>query len=207
VADRFTTVDQFTLGVFRDKFLVPRVFDEAGNFGNGKVPVFLFPFRCVRGAVKNLLQPVLVGLRQIEETGPLGAKRALVDGMVGVAFDVEDLSRQLVHAADEAAAAGTVCANGAHLLRHLDAVHLVELVRISLYGAQVDAQTGQGNPRSDGSGHLQETPSGNLHRSLLKSLNKLVTGSYVNFDLCQARHIYAISPRPSREKWREHQTN
>ena len=115
VADRFATVDQFALGVFRDKFLVARVFDQTGNPGNSKVPVFFLPFGCIRSAVENLGEPVLVGLGQIEETGALGAKRSLVDGMVGVAFDIENFSRSLIHATDKTAAAGTVSANSRRL--------------------------------------------------------------------------------------------
>ena len=100
----------------------------------------------MRSAVENLPETVLVGLGQIEEAGALGAKRSFVDGMIGIAFDVEDLARCLVDAADQTAADGTVTADRRYLLGRLDAVHLAQLIRIGLGRIQVDPQGGQGNP-------------------------------------------------------------
>ena len=56
------------------------------------VPVLLFPLVAVRGPVPDLFEAVLVGLGEVEEARALGAQRSFIDGMVGIALDVEDFA-------------------------------------------------------------------------------------------------------------------
>ena len=128
---------------------------------------------------------MLVGLGQIEETGALGAERSLVDGMVGIAFDVEDLSCRLIHAADKTAADGTVTADRRYLFGNFNAVHFAELVRICPGRIQVEPQARQGNPASDGAGQVK--------KPLLVICIKSLPNTCVNFGLCQTWHTLTES--------------
>ncbi len=150
MADRLAAVDDLTLGVAGDKALVAGVFHETGDPVEGPVPALLFPAVAHGGPVEDLAKPVLVGLGEIEEACALGAERPLVNGVFGVPFDVEDLSRVFVDAADLSAAHGAVTADRSDLPCRHHALHLVDLGGVSLRRAQIDAQGGQRNPRSQG---------------------------------------------------------
>lgn len=60
--------------------------------------------------------------------------------MIGIAFDVEDFTGQLVGAADQTASHRAVAADGRRLLGRPDPVHLGQPGRMSLKGRQVQTK-------------------------------------------------------------------
>jgi len=83
----------------------------------------------------------------VKESGALGAERSFVDRMIGIPFDVEDLSRQLVGAADQAASHRTVAADGGRLLGRPDPIHFGQTGRVSLQRRQVKTKRRQSDSR------------------------------------------------------------
>ena len=130
VADCFATVDEFALVICFDEIFVAGILDQPGHPGQSPLPVLFLPFIAARSAIKNLAQTMLVGFRHIEETGALGAKRSFINGMIGVAFNVDNFISTVINTANKTATAGTITACCYCLLCDLDPVHLVQFVRV-----------------------------------------------------------------------------
>ena len=104
--------------------------------------------------------------------------------MIGVAFDVKNFTCCFIDTADKTAADGTVTTDRRHLSGNLDAAHLIQFGRICLRRIQVEFQTGQGNPASDGA-VMAKKP---LPIICIKS----PPDTYVKNDLCQKRQNLPI---------------
>jgi hypothetical protein len=83
---------------------------------------------------------MFVGFCQIEETGSFGAERSLIDRMVGVAFDVDDLSGRLIRTADKTTTDGTVTASRYRLFGDFNSIHFAQLFRVCPSRFQVEPQ-------------------------------------------------------------------
>src|SRR5262249_11523673 len=87
--DRHRAVDDATVLRRLLKGLVARLFDLRGDPLQRPVPALLLPLLASRRAVENFLQAPRV-VHHLDAGGTLTAKRALADGMLGIAFDIDD---------------------------------------------------------------------------------------------------------------------
>ena len=114
--DALAAIDRTALGVLGHKARVPRVLDLAGDAVERPVPGLLFPLLAVRRAVKHLENPAVV-LAELVMGGAFGAQRAFVDGMVGIALDVDHPPLAvLVRAGDQPASHRAIAAHRGGLL-------------------------------------------------------------------------------------------
>src|SRR6516162_1123799 len=77
-------------GVRLNKRIVAGLLDLSGNFGNCLIPRDVFPVGAA-GAAHLWLQQSPVVQNILLQRGAFGAERAAIDGMVRIAFDVNDL--------------------------------------------------------------------------------------------------------------------
>src|SRR2546423_13362427 len=115
--DGFEAIDGAALRIFLDEGVVAGLFDAGGDFVEGIVPRNVFPLRAT-GAADLWLGQTTIIQDVLLEGSALGAKRAAVNGMVGIAFDVDDLRSDVLGAVadgvdDHAAAYRAVGASGA----------------------------------------------------------------------------------------------
>ena len=83
---------------------------------------------------------MLVSSRGLKNTGSLGAKCSLVDGMLRIAFDIDDFARLRIRAADQAATHRAVAADGRALPGALHLVDLFHFFGIGVERPQVDPE-------------------------------------------------------------------
>ncbi len=155
-------VDDLTLGVLGDEVLVARVLDVPRDLGDGLVPADVLP---LVGA-----GPPDLGLREairvddvVLDGRSLGAERAAVDRMVGIAFDVDDRGSRVLglvaegvddHSTrDRAVGAGTSGLRGA---RDLELAHF----RLRLGDVETESD------RCSDPGCLEESAPRELHEHL-----------------------------------------
>jgi len=88
--DAFAAVDGAALRVLFEEGFVTGLLDEAGDFIDGGVPGDVFPVVGAGAADLGLEQAAFVD-DVLLERGAFGAEGAAVDGVVGIALDVDDL--------------------------------------------------------------------------------------------------------------------
>src|SRR5580704_2644373 len=93
--DRFQPVDSIALGILLDKRFVARLLDPLRDFIERIVPGDVCPVRSAGPAYLRFQQPAIVKDILLERS-TLGTQRPAVSWMVGIAFDVDHLRRNVL---------------------------------------------------------------------------------------------------------------
>src|SRR5690606_10563564 len=157
-------IDQLALGVLLDEVGVAVVLHQPGDAPQGVVPGDALPFVAAGFAHFAVLQ-ALAAVDVVDQTGALGAKRAAVDRMIWVAFDMEDALMGVLRAITEAVHqdAATDRAVGAVVAGFLRAQQFV-LARLGRLGdTGGEAEGGGGRCGDPDSTKLEELSSAKFH--------------------------------------------
>ena len=92
VSNGLNSVDHLPFVVLFDEIGVSRGLDSLGDLRDGPVPGLFLPFVTVGGPVQDLGQTGWDCAAWSERRRPLGAQGPFIDGVVGISFDVDDLS-------------------------------------------------------------------------------------------------------------------
>ena len=92
--NRFHAIDNTPLFVFLDEVSVARFLDVHRDAVNRPFPRLLFPFGTAGSAIEYLVESS-VAVGNLIEGLPLAAERSFIDGMVGIAFDIDDFAVNL----------------------------------------------------------------------------------------------------------------
>jgi hypothetical protein len=106
---------------------------------------------------------MLVRSRHLKNTCSFGTKGSLIDGMIRIAFDIDDLARLRVRAADETAGHRTVVAERKGLFCALYLVDLFHLIGISGEWDQIDPKGREGQSSDESAGPNQKITTCNFH--------------------------------------------
>ena len=157
-SQRFTV---WPLRVGFDEGVVARLFHLLRDLGVGLIPGNVFPVGG-SGTPHLRLQQAPVVEDVLLERRSLGAKRAAIDGMVGIALDVDDLGNRVLGLVaqgvdDHATTDGTIRTGAARLAGSGN----LEGLGLSVNRGQIKAEGGETGSAEDGA--FEKSPARELH--------------------------------------------
>src|SRR2546425_7651694 len=159
--DAFAAIDSVAGSVLLDKCVVARLLDLLRDLGISLVPRDVFPVGGSGTPHLRLQQAAFVEDILLERRS-LGAKRAAVDGVIGIALDVDDLRNRILRLVadrvdDYAATDGTIRAGAARFAGSRN----LERISLSVNRSQIKAEGGETGAAKHGA--FEKSPARELH--------------------------------------------
>ena len=142
------TVDGLPFRILLDEAGVTLFLEVPRDAIDGEIPILFLPLVAVGRAVQYLFQAAVVGFRGLVDARSLRAQRAFIDGMFGVAFDIDDLAGLRIGAAQKPTPHRTVAADGGGLFGGFDPVVFGQFLSKGFDGKHTHAKAGEQDSRA-----------------------------------------------------------